>query len=84
MTHEAHCTTRQDGIQAHCDCDAIVVVQAVLCALCRERIEPEDFGKAVADHYVYDIEGDLDYIELAHKRCAQTDNDRRLDNYWTF
>jgi len=40
-----------------------------------------DYGQ-VADHHVYELDGSLKYIELAHVSCAVADNDRRDSNYW--
>ena len=38
------------------------------CAFCREHIYE---GDKMADKKVFDFEGDLDYIELAHVECAK-------------
>ena len=57
----------------------------VLCALCREDIPEELFGETghVADHHVYKY-GELKYIELAHRECAETDNFLRKEQYWAW
>jgi hypothetical protein len=39
-------------------------------------------GDKMSDHAVFDFEGDLDYIELAHLGCAVSDNGQREANYW--
>lgn len=50
-----------------------------LCAICRYEILPQDFEEGqVADHEVYDFDGYLDYIELAHLACAKYDD----TGYW--
>jgi len=38
-----------------------------LCAICEKMLFE---GDALGDNFVYDFEGDLDYIELAHAACA--------------
>jgi len=40
----------------------------VLCALCGKRIVDND---KMADCYVYEFDGSLDYIQLAHADCAK-------------
>ena len=49
------------------------------CAICGKTIHVTD---AAADHFVYDMEGDLDYIELAHADCAELENEARGFAYW--
>lgn len=45
------------------------------CAICREDITQEQMeAKTLADNKVYDWEGDLDYIELAHRDCARRED----------
>jgi hypothetical protein len=55
------------------------------CSVCRDGCYN---SQELADHYVYDIEGNLDYIEIAHQACAKADNARRamanLKPYWEF
>lgn len=41
------------------------------CAICNTLLQDDD---QLADHHVRDAEGDLDYIELAHRECAIKDN----------
>lgn len=38
------------------------------CSICTESLELEK----AAEHWVFDFTGELDYIELAHTECAQT------------
>jgi hypothetical protein len=55
------------------------------CSVCRDGCYT---SQELADHYVYDVEGELDYIEIAHVECAKKDNARRaaasLRTYWEF
>ncbi len=54
----------------------------VYCPLCSEIIHPV-VDMPCADHRVHEVDGTLDYIELAHVACAKVDN---VDNpgYWGF
>lgn len=49
------------------------------CAVCRRDISD---GEAMADNKVFDIEGDLDYIELSHRDCAIADNAANPARSW--
>jgi len=49
------------------------------CAVCGGDIKE---GDAMADHKVTDIEGNLDYIELAHLDCGKAENAARGRAYW--
>ena len=41
-----------------------------LCSTCREPIYEDQFdGKQLVEDFIYDFEGDLDYIELHHATC---------------
>lgn len=51
-----------------------------LCSVCRLNIKE---GDKMADHYVYEFDGSLDYIELAHENCAIADNAARRSTYWS-
>lgn len=54
------------------------------CSICEDRITNSDFHhELVADHTVLDIEGDLDYIELAHRSCAEEANETS-PKYWSY
>ena len=40
------------------------------CSACRGAIFEDQFdGELLVDNFVYDFQGDLDYIELAHAKC---------------
>lgn len=39
-------------------------------------------GDQLADHFKYDFDGELDYTELAHRVCGETDNKQRRYGYW--
>jgi len=55
------------------------------CALCGSAILDYMYSSdMVADHIVLDIEGDLDYIELAHRSCAVADNNMSDRSYWEY
>ena len=42
------------------------------CSICRKPIRQSDFdANDVADQHVYSVGGELRYINLAHKPCAQ-------------
>lgn len=49
------------------------------CAVCELDIVE---GQAMADHFKYEIDGELDYIELAHEACGRADNAERECSYW--
>lgn len=55
------------------------------CSVCRDGCYN---SQELADHMVYDIFGELDYIEIAHQACAERDNAARaaanLKPYWEF
>lgn len=40
----------------------------VQCCLCAEPIM---LGQSIVDAYIYEFDGSLDYIELAHEPCAR-------------
>lgn len=46
-----------------------------LCALCRKSLKGTPMDDVV-DAFKYDIDGDLDYIELMHRKCAKGKNYR--------
>lgn len=48
------------------------------CAICGQAIL---HNQEKADHKVFDFDGTLDYIELAHKSCAKQDLAVGMD-YW--
>ena len=50
------------------------------CTICGKEIRVTDH--AIADHFVWDIDGSLDYIELAHGDCAALENEARGFAYW--
>ena len=40
------------------------------CSACRNPIYEDQFdGELLVDNFIYDFQGDLDYIELAHAKC---------------
>lgn len=45
-----------------------------LCAICRKMLYE---GDQMADCKVWDLDGELDYIELAHRQCAIDSGDER-------
>lgn len=41
----------------------------VLCAVCRKPVTIGDAN--CVDHFIYEFDGELDYIELLHRACAE-------------
>lgn len=54
----------------------------VFCSVCEKELPTPGTGTPLAQHKCFDIEGDLEYIELAHFTCGQTDNLERNIDYW--
>lgn len=52
----------------------------VLCTICEKELPIEFTAETVSDHWVFDFDGELDYIELAHRDCAI--NDESQNDYW--
>lgn len=48
------------------------------CAFCRLPVYDDQLAEEVAQHPVYEHDGTLDYIELAHRRCAPLGWDQRI------
>ena len=47
-------------------------IKSGLCSTCREPIYEDQFdGKQLVDNFIYDFDGDLDYIELHHATCKK-------------
>ena len=51
--------------------DAETFDHDVSCAFCRESLEGTLVG-AITEHYVFERDGSLDYVELAHASCLFT------------
>ena len=53
------------------------------CSVCGEKIKEELFdGRSLLNHVVYDIDGFLDSILLAHTQCGIIDNIGREVPFW--
>ena len=51
--------------------DAETFDHDVSCAFCRESLEGTLVG-AITEHFVFEYDGELDYVELAHSACLFT------------
>lgn len=55
----------------------------ICCSICTLPIPEQHFDQGlVADHFAYDFEGELDFIELAHQPCALVDS-QTSPGFWT-
>jgi len=56
------------------------------CAICGQPVTVgQQRDGDIADHWVFELDGTLDYIEIAHKYCAERDNRaRNTPKYWKY
>jgi hypothetical protein len=57
---------REEGTWSRKSCPA--TFDDVNCSVCHKQIQ---LGQPIVDAFIYEFDGSLDYIELAHEACAR-------------
>lgn len=67
------------------DTGNLKVADVCRCSCCGGMVTTFDIDRGdVADHRVYEVDGSLDFIELAHKVCAIVHNLGSGTTYWSY